>query len=166
MIRRRSIVWTGGFLLLMWILTGCFQGREAPSQESGPARLHLGIHVEEGKEKTRFRWELVNVGTESAHLVFGSDRRSELTVVDRLQQMVFRYPEEKGSDGAQHNTELEPGEKLTWEAEWDRRLKDGTRVKGEHVVRVEILLTEANGQKLPSATLQTERTWKPPVPFN
>jgi hypothetical protein len=110
-----------------------------------------------GDDRAVFDFELVNNHAEPKRLQFGSGQQFELTITDEKGQEVYRYSDGKFFTMALIFKDMEPGEALKWQDEWDMTNKDGQKLtSGDYKAKIEVLvIPEEDGEKIDPAQLTT-----------
>ena len=96
------------------------------------------IYVD-GRFKIRF--SLKNISGEELEVVHGSGQRYDLWVLDEVGEEVFRWSDDKAFTMALIEYELEKGEEIAFEEEWNREDREGSLVPaGRYKIMVEVIV--------------------------
>jgi len=124
--------------------------------------------VEEGRFETRasykieddkvvFDFQLINHYPEQKQLMFGSGQQFELIITDEKGEEVYRYSDDKVFTLAIVYKDINPGESLKWQDEWDMRNKDGEKLEsGKYKAEIRVIaIQEDDDQKIDKSQLTT-----------
>ncbi|MFP4697326.1 MAG: BsuPI-related putative proteinase inhibitor [Eubacteriales bacterium] len=94
-------------------------------------------------DKVIFDFELINQYTQAMELQFGSGQQFEIVITDEKDEEVYRFSDGKFFTLAIVFENLEPGESLKWQDEWDMTNKDGEKLtSGDYKAEINIMVTE------------------------
>ncbi|MBA2133969.1 Spo0E family sporulation regulatory protein-aspartic acid phosphatase [Hydrogenispora sp. UU3] len=109
------------------------------------------------EDKVIFDFALTNHSSEVLVLPFGSGQQFELVIRDEKGEEVYRYSDGKFFTMALVYKQINPGEALRWQDQWDRRDKTGNAASpGRYRAEIEILvIPEEDGDKVEGSQLRT-----------
>ncbi|HHW30276.1 MAG TPA: hypothetical protein GXX20_01160 [Clostridiaceae bacterium] len=126
-------------------------------------------NISEGKFETRgnyeikddkvvFDFELINHYTESKQIKFGSGQQFEISITDENREEVYRYSDDKFFTMALLFKDINPGESLQWQDEWDMTNKEGEKVApGKYKAKITVMVIfEEGDEKIEEDQLTTE----------
>lgn len=108
-------------------------------------------------DKVVFDFELINHYTVPKELKLGSGQQFELTITDESGEEVYRYSDGKFFTLALLLKNLNPGETLKWQDEWDKTNKEGEKLEsGKYRAEINILaIFEEGEEKIEESQLTT-----------
>lgn len=108
-------------------------------------------------EKVVFDFELINHYTESKELMFGSGQQFEIIITNESGEEVYRYSDGKYFTLALVYKNINPGDSLCWQNEWDMVNKEGEKLSpGKYKAKIDILvMPDENCEKIDEKQLTT-----------
>lgn len=98
--------------------------------------------------KVIFDFELTNHYPETKQLKLGSGQQFEVVITDEAGKEVYRYSDGKLFTLALLLKNLNPGESLKWQDEWDMTNKDGEKLTtGKYKAQITILVITEEGEE-------------------
>lgn len=92
-------------------------------------------------DKVVFDFELINHYSEAKWLWFGSGQQFELTITDKKGKEVYRYSDGRFFTMALVYNDINPGESLKWQDEWDMTDKEGQKLtSGNYKAKIDIFV--------------------------
>ncbi|NLM36604.1 MAG: hypothetical protein GX202_00575 [Firmicutes bacterium] len=146
------------FLSQVHKVGGSNSGTTKTEQLSSTRRqLSTSCNYQITEDKVIFDFALTNHSSKALVLPFGSGQQFELVVKDEKGEEVYRYSDGKFFTLALVYKQINPGEALRWQDQWDRRDKAGNLVRpGRYRAEVEVLvIPEEDGDKIEDRQLRT-----------
>lgn len=138
---------------------GGSDSRAAETEKVSLARSQLSTSADcqITADKVIFNLALTNHAPEVIELPFGSGQQFELVIRDEKGEEVYRYSDGKFFTMALVYKQINPGEALRWQDQWDRRDKTGNAASpGRYRAEIEILvIPEEDGDKVDGSQLRT-----------
>jgi len=108
-------------------------------------------------DKVVFDFELISHHTETKTLQFGSGQQYEIVITDEKGEEVYRYSDDKFFTMALIYKEINPGESLKWQEEWDMTNKEGEKLtSGKFKAEISIMAApEQDEEKIEESQLST-----------
>lgn len=108
-------------------------------------------------DKVVFDFELTSNYTETKTLQFGSGQQYEIVITDEKGEEVYRYSDGKFFTMALIYKDINPGESIKWQEEWDMTNKDGEKLtSGKYKAEISIMAAlEQNEEKIEESQLNT-----------
>jgi hypothetical protein len=108
-------------------------------------------------DKVIFNFELVSHHTETKQLKFGSGQQFEITITDENGEEVYRYSDDKFFTMALLYKDINPGESIRWQDEWDMTNKEGDKLtSGKYSAKISIMaIVEEGDEKIDESQLTT-----------
>lgn len=112
--------------------------------------------IEDGK--VIFDFELLSHHTEKKQLKFGSGQQYEVIITDEKGEEVYKYSEGKAFTLALLFKDINPGESLKWQEEWDMTDKEGKKITpGKYKAEIRIMVfLEKGDEQIEESQLTTE----------
>jgi len=122
-----------------------------------PGKFETRGTYEVKEDKVIFDFEIISHYTEPKELKLGSGQQFELTITDEKGEEVYRYSDGKFFTLALLYKELNPGEILKWQDEWDMTNKEGKKLEsGKYKAEIKILaIFEEGEEKIEESQLTT-----------
>ncbi|AOY74579.1 stalk domain-containing protein [Clostridium formicaceticum] len=127
-----------------------------------------GLPIAEGKFETKgsyvikddkvvFDFELMSHYTEPKELQFGSGQQFEIVIVNEEDEEVYRYSDDKFFTLALIFKNINPGEAIKWQDEWDMTNKEGEKLtSGKYQAKINVLvIEEEKKEKIEKSQLTT-----------
>lgn len=161
-----NVFMIGGIIVicLALFLSQAFKERSANSLTSEADQLSLSRDMlatsggcEITEDKVFFDFALTNHSSEVMELPFGSGQQFELVIIDEKDEEVYRYSDGKFFTLALVYKQINPGESLRWQDQWDLRDKEGNVVSpGRYRAEIEIMvIPEEDKDKIEDHQLRT-----------
>lgn len=130
--------------------------QEGPSVEEGLFETKGSYEIQDNK--VVFNFELANHYSNAKRLKFGSGQQFEVTITDEKGKEVYRYSDGKFFTMALVYKDIEPGEALKWQDEWDMTNKEGEKLtSGEYTARIKVMVFIEDGdEKIAADQLTTD----------
>src|SRR5690554_106136 len=108
-------------------------------------------------DKIVFDFELINHYPEEKELQFSSGQQFEIVIRDENDKEVYRYSEGKFFTMALIYKDIDSGDSLKWQDEWDMRDEEGKKASsGKYLAEIEIIATvDEKEEKIEDSQLRT-----------
>lgn len=107
-------------------------------------------------DKVVFDFQLINHYPEQKQLMFGSGQQFELIITDEKGEEVYRCSDDKVFTLALEYKDINPGESLKWQDEWDMTNKDGEKLEsGKYKAKIRIIAIQEDNQEIDKSQLTT-----------
>lgn len=130
---------------------------KSDNQSIAAGKFEIRGSYEIKDDKVVLDFELMSHHTESKELMFGSGQQFEVTITNEAGEEVYKYSDNKFFTMALIYKNLNPGEAIKWQDEWNMTNKEGKKLtSGKYTAKINILvIPDENSEKVDESQLTT-----------